>query len=727
MAEAADERIRITRTDRGVREDAEAAMGSDPLRALIEFITNADDSYQRLGSAGTGRILIDVVRQRNGRPTIVEVSDRAEGMTRGQMRERLAKQGGLTSGFGGGADVRGLFGRGAKDANHFGPISWDSTQGGERTHFEIDYEGGATDRGRFRTLEPSSDRKRGTTVRLEVQPRFSVPRHDNLKRKLETHYALRPMLEDRKGRTLLLGSGPGSKAEKLVYEPPRGRDLAHAVELPIKGYPGPPAVISLRESEEPIVGRDGDREFWQHSLLIRSGRAAYAIFDGGRFSREPDASLLQRLFGQVDVPGIRKLIAEYDECQEQGRDAPKGNPIRLVDRNRQGLVARSGHPYVAALYSAIESFLEPHIERLREEANRKAGGRVSDDLQGSLRNVGRELAKWMRDEADVDPGGEGEGGTLPPLGVSIVPERSVVEPGSPARVLVRYRTAQDIADLTARVAVSGIESPSEHREVDLEPRGSYFSGSLVVDARGEGESAAIRVAVAGDEREGEIEWRHRDIDPVDVLEFDSATYSVRESQRRLARLRAPWERAAAAAAGPEVKVVGETGITASVQTAGMRKDDERDAAEWIVVLTGRGVGKRAKLQADFEGEQAVADVQIASPGVSGLDVEFVQSRIDQRAWLPEDRGTLFVNADHSAVSILLGRPERAGDRWPGQDDAPFRTMLAELLAATTVRRALQDRKRDSTDVAILLKDYEDKVAALVPRLQRHLIPRSELP
>ena len=720
MADLASERVRIERTERGVREDAESAMGSDPLRALIEFITNADDSYQRLEGAGTGRILIDVVRQRGGRPTIIEVGDRAEGMTRGQMRERLAKQGGLTSGFDGDADVRGLFGRGAKDANHFGPINWDSTREGERTLFKIEYEGGATDRGQFRALEPGSDRKHGTTVRLEVQSRFSVPRHDNLKRKLEMHYALRPILEDREGRTILIRQGPRTKAEKLVHEQPRGRQLADEVAVPIDGYPGHHAKISLWEADEPIFERDSDRDFWQHSLLVRSGRAAYAIFDGGRFSREPDATLLRRLFGQVDAPGIRELIVEYDM---QSREPTAVNPIRLVDRNRQGLVARGSHPYVNALYSAIESFLDPHIKRLRVEANRRSGGRVSDELKSSLRDVGRELAKWMRDESDAEPGGEAESGALPPLGVSIIPEKRIAEPGAPARILVRYRAARDMPEPTATVDVSPSGSEPAERELALAHRDGYFSGSFVVPPRGEGETAVVHVAVAGDERDGEIEWRHRDIEPVDSLTFDRAAYSVQEGTRRFAKLYAPWDRAVLVPDRPDVKVIGETGLVASLRDAVMRRDDDRDAAEWAVVLSGRGVGKRARLQAQFNGETAVADIQVVSAGVSGLEIKIDRFEIDQRAWLPEDQGTLFVNAGHHAVSALLGKAE---DDWPGQNGAPFRTMLVELLAATTVRRALQDAKRDNADVGILLKAYEDKVAALVPRLQRYLIPRDSL-
>jgi len=72
--------------------------------ALIETITNADDSYVRLGTAG--QIEIEVER-RKGAPDILRIRDYAEGMTAEQMDKRIGRVGDRISGLAQGINVRG--------------------------------------------------------------------------------------------------------------------------------------------------------------------------------------------------------------------------------------------------------------------------------------------------------------------------------------------------------------------------------------------------------------------------------------------------------------------------------------------------------------------------------------------------------------------------------------------------------------------------------------------
>lgn len=99
---------------------------------------------------------------------------------------------------------------------------------------------------------------------------------------LKRHYALRPILEDRRGREVTLND------QKVVYEPPRGVLLADRQRLPIRGYDGYECVLSMWECGETLDDHQ-TWEYWRHSLLIKSGRAAYEVFQGGKFSRGPYA------------------------------------------------------------------------------------------------------------------------------------------------------------------------------------------------------------------------------------------------------------------------------------------------------------------------------------------------------------------------------------------------------------------------------------------------------
>ena len=86
--------------------------------AVVELVTNSDDSYKRLeeeGNSTKGEIKIRVRRLKGGRCDILEVIDVAEGMDKEQLKKAL-KFAGEASGFEEGKSVRGLFGRGLKEA-----------------------------------------------------------------------------------------------------------------------------------------------------------------------------------------------------------------------------------------------------------------------------------------------------------------------------------------------------------------------------------------------------------------------------------------------------------------------------------------------------------------------------------------------------------------------------------------------------------------------------------
>ena len=54
---------KIQYADRTLRQDAQQAIKKDIIRALVELITNSDDSYRDLEKAGhkhSGKIIIDV-------------------------------------------------------------------------------------------------------------------------------------------------------------------------------------------------------------------------------------------------------------------------------------------------------------------------------------------------------------------------------------------------------------------------------------------------------------------------------------------------------------------------------------------------------------------------------------------------------------------------------------------------------------------------------------------
>src|SRR5712692_7739131 len=101
----------------------------DVFDALVELITNSDDSYHRLYRNGLiendgGRILLEHCEQRKGQRSILRVHDRAEGMSLEEMREKLADVGTKRSQSG----DRGFMSRGLKDCTALGDVTVESVK-----------------------------------------------------------------------------------------------------------------------------------------------------------------------------------------------------------------------------------------------------------------------------------------------------------------------------------------------------------------------------------------------------------------------------------------------------------------------------------------------------------------------------------------------------------------------------------------------------------------------
>jgi len=87
------------------------------IRALVELITNADDSYVRLEHEGKQHQgVIEILYQKEGYCGLFAVRDQAEGMSIEDVRNGFKKYGAATSGMKTGKRVRGYFGQGGKDA-----------------------------------------------------------------------------------------------------------------------------------------------------------------------------------------------------------------------------------------------------------------------------------------------------------------------------------------------------------------------------------------------------------------------------------------------------------------------------------------------------------------------------------------------------------------------------------------------------------------------------------
>ena len=538
---------------------------------------------------------------------------------------------------------------------------------------------------------------------------------------------MRPILDDRQRREVRLIDRGMGRNDRLVYEPPRGTELAVDERTSIPGYPDQYATITLFESDQSLD--DGKSiEYSRHSLVVTSGRAAYEVFVG-KFRREPWAPYLGRVFGSVDSPYISQLIREYDDRMDSGEAPGPLNPTSLINRDRSGLVTRNQHPFVQALYSAIEEFLQPHLDRIRAESETGGSSPVNEATRRRNRNLSNLLGRLLQEEELQSGGDDGSGGRLPPIGLSLIPTTRIVEPSQPGSVTARYRPDPNTlpVDLPPVVAVSISDDDGRVREFPLElrERTGYYSSSLSAGIREDGDISEVTVSFSGQEASCIVEWAHRDTPPIAGLEFENNSYTLKEGTDRVIRLLVPWDLVSQFEPIPELQISGDPSISIVRNTGLVGTDERRDCAICTVTVKGRGVGSTAQLRARIGDSEASTALTVSASGVGGPRVRYEELTIPQRAYLSEDGSTLVINAANPSISRYLGEKR---DGWPGQGDIHFRTMLAEVITYTLARYVIQNRpQQESPDMMFrLFVAHMELMERWLPRVHRVLVPTNEI-
>ena len=422
-----------------VKQSAQATI-RNLIDAVVELITNCDDSYRRLEEQGieaNGRIEICVARQKGGKCENFSVRDYAEGMTREELQEAV-KFGGATSGFEKGRTVRGLFGRGLKEsiislgegeiytikdnALNAAKIWWDENE--NKAKYGLIGE----------ILNPPIEKRHGvkegngTLVAINVKnEKIRVPEYDNFKRQISDHYALRGITSSDK-REVFLVFGDIKRAllisptkANVKFEAPQGEEVCESkVNLP--GY-GDAIEIKVFRSPVPL---DSPRlnPFAKAGILIKSEAA---VLDNCLFKYENEPAALY-FWGEACCDGI----AEKTRRGETG----------IIDLNRAGLEWR--HDYCQAIQATIEKILDPLIQEKRKELEgKKEKKEVAEPTKKMLRklcNVLNELAnkEFEEWEPHVEPDGNIEELTVLPRYANIEADKlrpfSIYAPAKLVRV-----------------------------------------------------------------------------------------------------------------------------------------------------------------------------------------------------------------------------------------------------------------------------------------------------
>jgi len=388
-----------------VKQSAQATI-RNLVDAAVELITNCDDSYRRLEEQGlkaNGKIELAVSRQKGGRCETLLIRDYAEAMTRREL-QKAVRFGGETSGFEKGRTVRGLFGRGLKEAiislgegeiytvkdNNLNTakIWWDEDERKAKVGYGEEIH------------SPSDDQRHGieggngTLVIISVKnEKMRIPEYGKFKRQISDHYALRDITSSDRREVFLrfvdlkrgLLISPGSQSN-VKFESPQGEKVYDG-ELDLSSY-GDSIRVKIFRSPVPL---DSPRlnAYAKAGLLVKSGAS---ILDNCLFKYDNDPAALY-FWGEARCDGIAEKVRRGE--------------VGIIDLNRAGIEWR--HEYCRAIQSALERILDPLIQEKRKELEKKEGKKeVAEPTKKMLRKLcsvlnelaNKEFEEW---EPDVEP------------------------------------------------------------------------------------------------------------------------------------------------------------------------------------------------------------------------------------------------------------------------------------------------------------------------------------
>lgn len=418
-------------TDRYLSQSSRATI-KNIYDALVELITNADDSYKRLEAAGKsidGEIEVTVKRERGGICKEFAVKDKAEGMDNNDLVNAM-RIGGQTSGIEAENPVRGFFGRGLKEVCiALGEAEIIAVKGGKKYTLYM-YPDGYDDsflNTRLNTQEPN-----GTEVIVKVKKeQLKVPGRDTFIQQLQNHYALRDIIRRRIVFLIFEDGTRGIIRSVLKFEPPNGKEVVNKLVTLRRSR----EEIRLRiwETEEPL--KDG-RPFGLAGILIKIVGCPVDVY---QYPNEPAALYF---WGEATCDSILPKLKEWSETGDPG--------IFKVDRT--GLDWRAD--FCVELKEVIEQELKPLVLRKKKEFAESFERDARPDYTNFLHKICNGLNELFKEEIEISTGPElgKEDAVIDAL--TLIPSRINLEVDKPRAISVYapdylINAAGDVVDISS--------------------------------------------------------------------------------------------------------------------------------------------------------------------------------------------------------------------------------------------------------------------------------------
>ena len=354
-------------------------------KALVELITNSDDSYVRLEKTGkqvTGHILIKYERHQTG--AVLVVADQAEGMSFERVRAILTYGGAHSPLARGEAGGRGYFGRGLKQAIYGLGHGWIETiHAGRFSRIELfrnenggylyddwggDRPAAAKDYSRLGIADS------GTQVTIVIEnAHVNISHYRSVVLAVANNIYLRDVLTRRNVELLHLQHGKEIERrgpvcfEELPSILLLGPDQVGSFVYQQEEYP---FTLTLKRVQEGELTLKGDER--TNGLVVLSGTA---VLDCQFFDYENQVGT-ENLFGTVRCAALIEKL---------------GQGMAIISDERAGLNHKN--PFVEAFSQAVSRMIEPFVlaeqEKLKHLERATTSGRTSHMIEHLLQRMSR--------------------------------------------------------------------------------------------------------------------------------------------------------------------------------------------------------------------------------------------------------------------------------------------------------------------------------------------------
>ena len=390
--------------ERVIYQSVKRAMQGNIIMASVELITNAHDSYTRIGGNNKH---ITIVYKKDKFKCKFSIIDQAEGQSLADFGENFTKYW-KPSDITEDNSQRGYFGKGAKDALGYmdeGMIA--SFKDGQfilcTLFFDDDhilrYKVLRSCKATYSLRQKHGGiKKNGTMVSFVADPRsdkdIKVPQFRTYQEEISNHYLLRKILQDESVKVTLINEKDRKKNRKRLFhvDPKGDQILDHTFNVEFGDYN--PFSINMKVlRSDTVLGQKDRGSSRQGGLLVVDEKGV--VLDISLFKYENDV-FTDRFYGEVTINGFRKLLRDGEI---------------VLSPERDGLV--NSHQFVEKVTEQINFSLAKLVQEEKALMQRFDVTEISKDYQKRQSEFCKEFNKIAISELNFDEEELFEDGKIP--------------------------------------------------------------------------------------------------------------------------------------------------------------------------------------------------------------------------------------------------------------------------------------------------------------------------